>query len=149
MTVHKNKKMSNTNPTKNPGINLGVLEGYFRLFIVNCLYNLLIYTICISIQQCKPGGGYQALDRRCWLFCIITYRSRWFWRPRIIRYLVILFLIDFMFHLYWFVYRIVIVFFSFLYLVFHFIFVRRYTQEIIKQRYTHGIMKQRNTQALN
>ena len=82
MTAHKNKKMSNTDPIKNSVVNL----GYFRLFITNWLYNLIKYTICILIQQCKPCGGYQTLDRRCWLFCITTYRSRRAWRPRIIRY---------------------------------------------------------------
>ena len=92
--------MSNTNPTKNPeqhgphkkpGVNSSVCEGYFRLLITNCLYNLLKYTICISNQQCKPCRGYQTLDRRCWLFYIITYRYRWVWWPRIIRYLVFFF----------------------------------------------------------
>jgi len=47
------------------------------------------------------------LDWRCWLFCITSYRCRSVWRHRIIRSFVILFLIDFMFHWYWFVYRIV------------------------------------------
>ena len=34
MTAHKNKKMSNTDPTKNPGVNIGVLEGYFRMLLL-------------------------------------------------------------------------------------------------------------------
>ena len=89
--------MGNTDPIKNR-VNSGVREGYFRLFITNCLHNLLKYTICISNQQCKPDADSVAS-------LVTTYRSL---ATSYYPMFYFLFLIDFMFHWYWFVYRIVI-----------------------------------------
>jgi len=89
--------MNNTDPIKNR-VNSGVREGYFRLFITNCLYNLLKYTICSSHQKCKP-------DADSFASLVTTYRSL---ATSYYTMFYFLFLIDFMFHWYWFVYRIVI-----------------------------------------